>query len=192
MLKSAQVWQQLTEKQADFLASDQASLRLLKQYREALSVTSRQTAQVLLSHLSNLNLEGDAVGATPVEPLGHHPNWVMPFAVSWQNREQSLTWVRQQLTGIPSFAVDGSQIFPSKDISLPIALIQIGWFENPHLPDGHYEKDVCLEVMTPAELEENEYQRPADRQVNMRRFEMETKCLIDYIRIVGGHLCRNL
>jgi NurA domain len=176
-LKSAQVWQLLTEKQADFQASDQAALKVLQQYHQALSITSRQTAQTLTAALS----EFDAVGATPIEPLGHHPNWVIPFEMSWQNREQSLDWVRQQLTGIPSFAVDGSQIFPTKDLSLPVALIQIGWFENPHLPEGNYEKDVRLDVMTPAELQDSEYQRPADRQVNMRRFQMETECLIDYM-----------
>jgi hypothetical protein len=181
-LKSAQVWQLLTEKQADFHASDQATLQLLQQYRQALSITSRQTAQTLIATLA----EFEAVGATPVEPLGHHPHWVMPFAVSWQNREQSLDWVRQQLTGIPSFAVDGSQIFPSKDLSLPVALIQIGWFENPHLPEGNYEKDVRLDVMTPAELQDSEYQRPADRQVNMRRFQMETECLVDYMTRNSG------
>jgi hypothetical protein len=181
-LQPAQVWQLLAAKQADFQTSGQLNLELLHSYRQALSITSRHTAQ----HLTTLLADVDVAGALPVEPLGHHPNWVIPFEMSWQNREQSLEWVRQQLTGIPTFAVDGSQIFPSKDLSLPVALIQIGWFENPHLPDGQYEKDVRVDVMTPTELNDCDYHRPADRQVTMRRFQMETECLIDYMARNSG------
>ena len=63
-----------------------------------------------------------------------------------------MAWVRQTLSGVTTFAVDGSQIFPSKDISIPVALVQIGWFENPHDDTGFYEKDIDVDVMTPSEL----------------------------------------
>ncbi len=55
--------------------------------------------------------------------------------------------------GISTFAVDDSQIFPSKDFSIPAALVQIGWFEKSSPPLGATEKDVLLDIMTPAELQ---------------------------------------
>ena len=36
------------------------------------------------------------------------------------------------LRGRPTFAVDGSQIPPQRTFSVPVAMVQIGWFENPH------------------------------------------------------------
>jgi hypothetical protein len=50
-------------------------------------------------------------------------------------------------------AVDGSQIPPSKELSVPVGAIQIGWFLNYHLPGGRYEKDVLFMVLAPAGAE---------------------------------------
>lgn len=97
-----------------------------------------------------------------------------------------MAWVRDRLMGVATFAVDGSQIYPSKDISLPVALVQIGWYENRHLPQGQYEKDIDLDVMTPAELKVSHSGDPVDRRVNMRRFEMETQRLIQYMEERAG------
>jgi hypothetical protein len=83
--------------------------------------------------------------------------------------------------GITTFAVDGSQIYPSKDLSIPVALVQIGWFENPHLSTGDYEKDIRLDVMTPQDLQVSNSGEPVDRRVSMRRFQMETERLIEYM-----------
>ncbi|HEY9826865.1 MAG TPA: DNA double-strand break repair nuclease NurA, partial [Stenomitos sp.] len=85
-----------------------------------------------------------------------------------------------------TFAVDGSQIYPSKDINPPIALIQVGWFENPHLELGSYEKDVRLNIMTPVELQMERNGYPLERMVAMRRFEMEVERLIEYIESRAG------
>lgn len=176
-LKPSQVLQILQEKQADFKDFNQKAFQVLQEYRHALAEVAEQSETELTSALQNQI----APGARPLEPLGKFPHWVIPANLNWQNREQSLEWVRDRLTGVATFAVDGSQIFPSKDLSLPVALVQVGWFENPHLPLGTYEKDVMLDVMTPAELETHSSQRPVDRQVNMRRFEMEIERLIQYM-----------
>jgi len=125
---------------------------------------------------------GGLMGARPLESFEGVENGVIPQADSWENREESLAWVKQQLAGVTTFAVDGSQIFPSKDVSLPIALVQIGWFENPHREDGEYRKDIALEVLTPDDLQVNHSGDPVDRRVNIRRFEMETQRLIAYMK----------
>ncbi len=95
--------------------------------------------------------------------------------------------MRDHLTGVSTFAVDGSQVYPGKDLSIPVALIQIGWFENFHTLDGQYEKDIEVDVMTPNDLKVSSSGEPVDRAVNMRRFGMEVERLIRYMKERTGH-----
>jgi hypothetical protein len=176
-LKPSQVLQILQAKQADFKDFSQKVVQVLQKYRQALAEVSQQSAAELTAALA----QQTRPGARPLESLGKFPNWVIPGNLTWQSRELSLEWVRERLTGVSTFAVDGSQIFPSKDLSIPVALVQVGWFENPHLPLGTYDKDVILDVMTPAELKTQTHGIPLDRQVNMRRFQMEIERLIQYM-----------
>ena len=178
-IKASQIHDILNSKRDEFAAFSQSTGRQLQNYRAALEnlcAEGEPTIQMLAAkHPSNL-------GARLLEPLAKTTHGVIPFGLVWQNREQSLDWVRQRLTGITTFAVDGSQIYPGKDLSIPIALVQIGWFENPHLPTGEYEKDIAIDVMTPTDLRAGHSGDPVDRQVNMRRFQMETERLMDYMR----------
>lgn len=88
--------------------------------------------------------------------------------------------MQEVLTDITTFAVDGSQLSPGKDLSIPIALIQIGWFENPHSKTRPYNKDVRVDLLTPKDLGPNPAQ-PVERRVNIRRFQMEVERLVEYI-----------
>jgi hypothetical protein len=178
-LKPSKIRRILDCKREDFNRYDQDTLQQLQQYRTALGDLATISAEDLASKLGDRQ---SAVSAYPLEMLNNTAHCVLPFKVTWQNREQSLAWVRDRLTGIATFAVDGSQIYPSKDLSIPIALVQIGWFENLHLPTGDYEKDVDLDVMTPEDLKVGDGSTMADRRVNMHRFEMETKKLIEYMQ----------
>lgn len=176
-LKPSQIRQILSAKREDFSIFDRETLNILKKYRSALEdITTLSEAEVA----ERLGGAAD-VGARPLEPLSKTNRCVLACKLCWQNREQSLTWVRDRLTGVTTFAVDGSQIYPSKDLSIPIALVQVGWFENLHLPTGDYEKDIELDVMTPQDLQVGEMGL-ADRRVNMRRFQMETEKLISYMQ----------
>jgi NurA domain len=183
-LKPSEILDLLRKKRGDFATFDQTTLQALEKYRRALAIASKATADVLLEQLSEF-VANDR-GAEPLEPLGDYPNWLMPSGLVWQSREQSHAWVRDRLTGVATFAVDGSQIYPSKDFSIPVALVQIGWFENRHQPGGHYEKDIAVDVMTPADLKANTSGDPVDRRVNMRRFEMETDRLVEYMEDRAG------
>lgn len=176
-VKPSQILAALQAKQADFTAFDQGALQLLQRYRASLTQLSARSNAELMPRLK----DHFPAGALPLEPLGNWPQWVIPFRMNWQNREQSLAWVRDRLTGVATFAVDGSQVYPSKDFSIPVALVQIGWFENLHLPTGSYEKDIALDVMTPTELKVDYLGEPVDRRVNMRRFQMETERLIAFM-----------
>ena len=124
------------------------------------------------------------IGARPLEPLDEQTQGICRSGLQWGNREHSLQWVSEQISGVTTFAVDGSQIFPSKDLSPPIALVQIGWFENPHTSAADYVKDIELDVMTPRDLELGDTSKPLDRLVNKHRFQMEIRRLVDYIKQV--------
>ncbi|MDB9525978.1 DNA double-strand break repair nuclease NurA [Oscillatoria sp. CS-180] len=172
----AQIRAVLDEKRKDLTRFDRSLNSDLKHYRDAWRTLTEQCS----SHVAE-QLSGRRVGSHPLETFDAIKKGVIPNAHCWENREESLAWVRSLLSGITTFAVDGSQIFPSKDISVPIALVQIGWFENPHTADGQYRKDIELDILTPRDLQVKQQGEPVDRQVNIRRFEMEVSRLVRYM-----------
>jgi hypothetical protein len=131
-------------------------------------------------------------GARPTAEHDQVHDAVVSFDQDWSTHEAARAWARQTLLGQPTFAVDGSQIPPSPDFSVPVAAIQVAWFENPHAPGGQYVKDLIFDVLAPEELSGTPEQAAPenqaagsgfpDTQVNLRRFEMECRILADYIR----------
>ncbi len=185
-LKLSQVMHTLQSKRDDLANFGDRAKESLNLYRKALEITSTLTSAELLDQLKGI--PPDQRSSEPLEPLGGDPNWVKPFGTRWDNREQSLEWARRHITNVATVAVDGSQIYPSKDVSIPIALVQVGWYENFHTDDGRYEKDVDFDILTPQELRVNNSGEPVDRRVNMRRFEMEIDRLIGYMKSHAGCL----
>lgn len=177
-LKPSTIHELLNTKRQDFATFSREAWEQLRQYRAILAKLGAAGEADIRERLID---RGSNIGARLLEPLQEATNGVIRFKQVWQNREQSLAWVRDRLMGITTFAVDGSQIYPGKDLSIPVALVQIGWFENPHLPTGGYEKDVAVDVMTPADLQVGHSGEPVDRRVNMRRFQMEIERLVKYI-----------
>lgn len=171
-----QILAALDHKRQDFTQFNTNLAQDLQRYRQQWQqLTATDPATVAAK------LPREQVGARPLEPFAAVAKGVIPFSPQWPSREASLEWVRSQITGITTFAVDGSQIFPTKELSLPVALIQIGWFENPHQDSGTYRKDVALEVLSPQDLKAKGMADPVDRRVNIRRFELETERLVDYM-----------
>ncbi|MBD2102878.1 DNA double-strand break repair nuclease NurA [Leptolyngbya sp. FACHB-261] len=177
-LKPSQLVSLLHSKRDDFAHFNHQAITDLQRYRTSL----KQVAKLSAAEVDEKLRQCEAPGAIPLEPTHARTGWILNAQLNFTSREQSFDWARQRIVGVSTFAVDGSQVFPSKDLSLPIALVQVGWFENPHTLDGKYTKDVELDVMTPAELRTSNSGEPADRRVNMRRFQMETERLITYMR----------
>ncbi|HIK55900.1 MAG TPA: DNA double-strand break repair nuclease NurA [Synechococcales cyanobacterium M55_K2018_004] len=182
-LKPSQILQILDQKRDSFSKFDIAAVKTLQQYRAALeefvAMAEEERLDVLARPMGQL-------GARPLESFGKTVGGIFPAGLVWQNREESLEWVRDRLTGVTTFAVDGSQIYPGKDLSIPVALVQIGWFENAHRPDGRYLKDIRVDVMTPQDLQVGNSGEPVDRRVSMRRFEMECDRLVEYMQANPG------
>lgn len=181
-LKPTQILQQLNAKRSDFTQFDETTSQQLELYKKALQAAMAMATSELQQRLS----QKSSCGAFPLEPLEDLADWILPFGIRWETREESHAWVRQHLMNVSTFAVDGSQIYPGKDLSVPVALVQIGWFENRHTEKGDYCKDIESMVMTPQDLKVERLGELADRKVNMRRFEMETQRIIDYLEDYQG------
>jgi len=90
----------------------------------------------------------------------------------------------ERLRGVPTVAVDGSQIPASKEFAVPVSLVQVAWFENPHAPDLPYVKDVLNEIVTAGdEAEDLEEYALAESRLNPRRFALEVDA--DYARALA-------
>lgn len=107
---------------------------------------------------------------------------VVPFGAEWRSHEEARRWALETLRGRVTFAADGSQLFPGREASIPVAAVQIASFENPHSTEGRYFKDVHFEVITPDELlaGERTFESP-EQIVGMRRFELEAAAVSDFL-----------
>jgi hypothetical protein len=113
-------------------------------------------------------------GAEPTDELDSADGLCLPFAQRWRSHAGARAWALAALENRPVAAVDGSQIMPGKDVSPPVAAVQIGWYINYHERGGRYEKDVRFEVLAPGELAPDESGAEfADWKVNQRRFVLE-------------------
>jgi hypothetical protein len=103
----------------------------------------------------------------------------------WASHREARAWAKEVLLNTRTFAVDGSQIPPSRDFSVPVGAVQVGWFENLHKPGGQYVKDLTFEVLSPDELAGETDDRGSgqfpDWRVDLRRFEMECRAIVKYI-----------
>jgi hypothetical protein len=113
---------------------------------------------------------------------------IMPWQQEPADHQEARDWAKNTLRKVPTLAVDGSQIFPSTNFSIPVGAVQIGWFENCHDPEKGYEKDIHFEILAPHELADDERDASAfsGRRVNLRRFECECERLIDYMHDAQG------
>jgi hypothetical protein len=139
-----------------------------------------------MSGLSRAEVEAQLAGvrwpgARPTAEHDLHPGVVVPFQQQWTNHQQARDWAMSVLAGVPTVAVDGSQITPSKELSIPVGAVQIGWFVNPHESDTAYVKDIAFEVLAPDELadEGEETFGFPDWRVNARRFAGECEKLVE-------------
>ncbi len=117
-------------------------------------------------------------GALPTAELDQSEDLCIPFDKGWSNHQEARQWAFSILEGRPVAAVDGSQIPPSKELSVPVGAVQVGWYVNHHVAGGRYEKDVRFEVLAPQDLGGEDEGDFPDWQVNQRRFVLECEQLV--------------
>ncbi|GAB4216782.1 MAG: DNA double-strand break repair nuclease NurA [Synechococcales cyanobacterium] len=178
VLRAGSVLQVLQQKQAAFAQFDQQAATAHHQYSRALATLSQWSWLEIAHACAGI----PSPGAIPTAEWDQGQSWCVPFGHTWENREHSQEWVQATIANIATFAVDGSHLYPGKDISLPIALIQIGWYENRHTAQGDYEKDIRVDVLTPDELGAVNSGEPKERVIAARRLQMELERLREYLR----------
>ena len=196
MLHKGKLQAALQLKKGQFTIYDGSFSDQLQAYRHALETlhqrysSSRQLEEILPPDGSHV-----PAGARPsiefdrwLVSLDHHNANVAPlypFGRTFANHEQAREWA-ECIEGITTLAVDGSQLQPWRDASIPVALIQVGFFANPHARGRPYTKDVRMEVLSPDEIMEESKSESIDpdsypyseMQVTLRRYmlEVETLC----------------
>ena len=120
--------------------------------------------------------DNENVGGLPSVELDKQKSFSCSFTESWANHEQARRWASGILQKRTTFAADASQILPGRDISLPVAAIQVGWFENPHDETQSYEKNAKFTILSPKDLLENQEEpMTPESRVGEMRFHAEVE-----------------
>ncbi len=175
MIHREKILAALTDRQSEFLTFEQGRRTQFELYRHHLDQLSNLPQDQLREQLSL----SASPGAVPVEAFLPDTAFIVPFPHPFHHREEARQWAYETLLGRTTFAADGSQILPSKDYSLPVAAVQVGWFENPHQPGVPYAKDLAFEILTPAEVmvrtgSDTEF---SEQIVHRQRYRMECEAL---------------
>src|SRR5437667_3785333 len=164
MLHKGKLQAALNFKRGQFNAFDGSFSDQLNAYRNALeTLYARYPSSTHLEHV----LPPDGIGMPPAgaRPSIEYDRWLayttqndyhgpyVSFGREFANHEQARQWA-ECIEGITTLAVDGSQLQPWRDASIPVAMIQVGLFANPHAQGRSYTKDVRIEVLSPDEIME--------------------------------------
>lgn len=184
MLIAEKILAALQAKRDRFSSAEMVFRQDLETLAQALEQMSAMNPEQIEVHLA----EYQNPGAHPTAEHRKDKNIILPFTEKWSNHSQARDWAMGILHGVPTLATDGSQISPSKDISIPVGIVQVGWFENRHQADGSYVKDIQVEVLAPDELSSDDTPESVfpDWHINWRRFKLEVELLIDYMNAKAG------
>jgi hypothetical protein len=203
MLHKGKLQAALNLKRGQFSAFDGSFSDQLNAYCHALeTLYTRYPSSTHLEHM----LPPNTIGMPPAgaRPSMEYDRWLvhasqngyrgpnLPFGREFENHEQARQWA-ECIEGITTLGVDGSQLQPWKDASIPVALIQVGLFANPHAQGHPYTKDVRLEVLSPDEIMEEsptEDKYPdsypySELQVTLRRYVLEVETLCNQMEQFG-------
>ncbi|HEV2860409.1 MAG TPA: DNA double-strand break repair nuclease NurA [Pyrinomonadaceae bacterium] len=177
----------LRERRVDFIDFERAMRGEVGELSARLRALAGETA-------AGVRRKSGAVAARvayPSDELEMAGGAVVPFKERWRSHEEARGWALSALKGRTTFAADGSQIFPGREASVPVAAVQVASFENPHTPEGRYTKDIHFEVITPGELmgTGRAFESP-DQIVGLRRFELEAKAVGDFLKKRRGWRAR--
>jgi hypothetical protein len=175
--------QALESKRDEFLRFDRTWREDVRDYVRRLRSLGGRSAAEIVAAISTAK----EPGAIPSSELDSAGAVVIPFRQQWRTHEEARRWAIEALEERITFAADGSQLVPGRDVSLPVAAVQVAWFENPHTRDGKYEKNVRCRVVSPQELLEGYDDRSnADTIVSLSRFQLEAEVLAEWIESKRG------
>jgi hypothetical protein len=189
MLSHSHVARALEEKREAFAAY---------QVRQARGLSAAATALAWLATLSRSEVEARLErhaqpGARPTSERCADTSLVHPLGVRWASHAEAHTWAAETAHGATILAVDGSQVTPTADFSVPIGAVQVAWFRNPHDSGKPYVKDLRFEILAPDELHaDQERGGYPDDWVNLRRFQLECAELVQQLTALAARRERAL
>lgn len=169
----------LSRKGTDFIASQRNIMQDMEHLQDALAKLEKLSRAEIEQRIAEI----ERPGARPTDEQDSHP-LILQFEDGLDDHRKARAWAQTRLQNVTTFAADGSQIFPSKDMSIPVGLVQVGWFENPHDAEGSYIKDVKVEVLTPQDLTRSHEPGYAEREIEWRRFDHE---VAQTLRFLDAH-----
>lgn len=185
MLYRQQLISEFDVKREEFVRFEQTWSVELREYTRWLEALGGRSAGEVKSEVSGA---ARAPGALPSAELERAGAMCVPFKESWQTHEEARRWALDALCGRVTFAADGSQLLPGREISLPVAAVQVASFENPHTRTGDgYRKEARFALITPEDLLANEGGKvTAADIVGLRRFELELQAISEFLERQRG------
>ncbi len=114
--------------------------------------------------------------------------FVRRFGHAFLTRQEATDWALDVLKDRNVAAVDGSQIYPSRHISVPIGLVQACTVMNSHNGERRFSTNSKLHLMLPADFEENGSYVFAQAPVSTKRFELECLQIGEFMRSHPGDM----
>ena len=148
--------------------------------------TLREIEKLNCAEIKQKLTYSENVGAIPADEIDNRKSFTFCFEQSWNNHEQARIWAAEILRNRTTFAADGSQLYAEKETSLPIAAIQIGWFENPHNNEFSYEKNARFYVLSPEKLLSQDEPVVPETKVGQYRFEAEIEKAKEFLKKKTG------
>jgi hypothetical protein len=168
----------LTDRREEFARFDREWRADVRDYARGVRLLGGLSAQEIRRAVG----ETSAPGALPSTELERAGSMAVPFVERWRTHEEARHWAVRALTDRVTFAADGSQLLPGREVSMPVAAVQVAWFENPHTREGVYRKQARFRIVSPAELLESSDDRiNAETVVTFRRFQLETEALCEFM-----------
>ncbi len=130
-------------------------------------------------------------GAFPSAEMFERRSVRIGFDIVWRNHEEARKWAFEVLRDRTTFAADGSQLFIEREISFPVAAVQIGWFENDHRSDASYTKNARFVLFSPEDLLSADEPAIPETRVSERRFHEEIETVSAFLLRKAGWRERN-
>lgn len=187
MIDPSQVWQFLEDHAEELSRSSDEFLQERDRLRKSAKAARRRSAADLKTALE---FPTGRHGAYPSSEWTTGMGDWLPFETGLPpdaSRREWSRWAERVSDGVATLAVDGSQIYPSDDWSLPVAAVRVGMFENPHRGKGDYRKSSRFEPLLPHDLLASAPDDAALQDaVNERRHRLEIETLIEWMESREG------
>src|SRR5918912_2041350 len=168
---------QLSRRRDEFISFD-------RKWRDDIARYARRLAAIGAEGFDEIRVRAatasGAPGAIPSAEMMRALSTRLPFEPRWKSHEEARRWALDVLLERVTAASDGSQYIPGRDISLPVAAVQVAFFENPHTREGTYIKEARLSLVTPAEIMQS--LTDIDSLVGLRRFQEEVSASSEFLK----------